>query len=246
MVYALKHPEYLREVSSDGSETFGCDQRWYRTKWQQMSGCGPTTASTILIYLQRSGRITLPVEVRERHECIALMEQVWQYVRPTARGIYLAEQFCGGIQKFAKAHEFEIACEALSICGNGKYGEERNILRNLLLKPLQQPRTVAQTDDLHTALEFIAAGLEQDTPIAFLNLASGEARDVDEWHWMTIVALMYDQETNRAEIRIIDGSKTISMDFVTWFNTTSLGGSLVYLLPQAEPETTQSRPVLQN
>ncbi len=230
MVYALKHPEYLRAVASDGSETYGCDQRWYRTKWQQMSGCGPTTASTILIYLQRSGRITLPVEVRERHECIALMEQVWQYVRPTVRGIYLAEQFCGGIQKFAQAHKLDIDCEALSICGNSK-SEGRNLWQDFLLKPLSQPREVKQTDDLQTALEFIETGLEQDTPIAFLNLASGEARDVDEWHWMTIVALLHDQESERAEIRIIDGPKTMSVDFKTWFHTTSLGGSLVYLLP---------------
>lgn len=237
MIYALRHPEYLRALGRDGSETYGCDQRWYRTKWQQLSGCGPTTASTILIYLQKSGRITLPVEVQEKHECVALMEKVWQYIRPTARGVYLAEQFCGGIQKFAVAHGLSIACEALSIRSDVERSEERNILRALFIKPLFKPQSVEQTEDFQTAVDFIAAGLQQDSPIAFLNLASGAVHDVDEWHWMTIVSLVTDADTGNAEVRIIDGPKTINMDFCTWFRTTQLGGSLIYLLPGQAADT---------
>ena len=29
---------------------FGGNQEWFETKWRRMSGCGPTTASTIIMY----------------------------------------------------------------------------------------------------------------------------------------------------------------------------------------------------
>jgi len=231
MEYTLRHPEYLRAIGRDGSESYGCDQRWYRTKWQQMAGCGPTTASTILIYLQKSGRIRLPVEVQEQHECIELMEKVWNYVRPTARGVYLAEQFSGGIQKFAAAHDFQIGCEALSIRGGTERTEERNLLRAMFIKPLFKPQSVEQTDDFSRAVAFIADGLSQDSPVAFLNLDSGDADHVDDWHWMTIISLTTGPD-GAAEVKIIDGPKILTLDLCAWFRTTQLGGSLVYLVPK--------------
>ena len=206
VTHELRHLENIHVVDHAGHEYFGCDQNWYSSEWQQMSGCGPSTASTLLLYLQKSGRIDLPVHVFEQKDCKLLMEAVWTHVTPTQDGIYLIEQFCDGIQSFARSHGFSLDCQALNI-------PERTSLR----------------PELTDVISFIAYGLDQDCPVAFLNLSSGEVNNLEAWHWVTIVGLETDERQDQVFVTIFDGDKSDKIDFKRWYQTTIDGGALIFL-----------------
>lgn len=207
-LHALKKLENIHAVDRSGLEYFGCDQNWYASEWQKISGCGPSTASTVLLYLQKSGRINLPIQVMEQKDCALLMEAVWSHVTPTPNGIYLVEQFCSGIRSFAQAHGFSLNCHSLDI-----------------------PENKADRPDLANVVAFIAQGLDQDSPIAFLNLGRGDVNNLEEWHWVTIVALEKDARLDHVLVTIFDGDKSDSVDFKQWLETTADGGALIYLDP---------------
>ena len=223
-VHTLSKLDTIHTVDQSGLEYFGCDQNWYTSKWQKMSGCGPSTASTLLLYLQKSGRIDLPIHVLEQKDCALLMEDVWSHVNPTQNGIYLVEQFCAGIQSFAHSHGFELDCHSLDI-----------------------PESIESRSGLADAVAFIIRGLAQDCPIAFLNLSNGAVSNLEEWHWVTIVALETDADLATSEnlltddrldagdhqaqvlVTIFDGDKSDTIDFKLWYQTTTDGGALIYL-----------------
>ena len=206
---SLRHPENIHPANPAGGEYFGCDQNWYKTKWQQLSGCAPSTAATLLLYLQKAHRINLPMEVFEKKDCLLLMETVWNHVTPTPDGIYLSEQFCGGIQSFAQVHGFRPGCHSVDI------------------PPDSQPRP-----EFMAIVDFVAEGLALDSPVAFLNLSNGGVANLEEWHWVTIVALETDAAADQANVRIFDGDKSDLIDFKLWYETTVEGGALVYLVPE--------------
>jgi len=205
-IHKLQNLNKIHALDPSGPEYFGCDQNWYDTEWQRMSGCGPSTASTLLLYLQKTGRIELPVKVNAQKDCRLLMETVWEHVTPTPNGIYRVEQFCQGLKSFADKNGFSLQCHDLMID--------------------------AQSDrrpSLKAAASFIEKSLDQDCPIAFLNLCNGTVQNLEEWHWVTIVALEYDDEDNEATVTIFDGDKAEEIDFGCWLTTTTEGGALVYL-----------------
>jgi len=208
IVQKLIKPENIHTVDHSGMEYFGCDQNWYESEWQQISGCGPTTASTLLVYLQKSGRIDLPVRVFEQKDCIRLMEAVWTHVTPTPDGIYLTEQFCSGLQSFARSHGFSLSCHSLDI-----------------------PGPENERPPISAVISFIMEGLAKDSPIAFLNLSNGAVSNLEAWHWVTLVAIEADEAMEQAIITIFDGDKSDTIDFRQWYQTTDEGGSLVYLDP---------------
>ena len=206
ITYTLRNLKNIHAIDHSGLEYFGCDQDWYASKWQQVSGCGPSTAATLLLYLQKSGRINLPVHVFEQKDCLLLMEAVWSHVTPDQDGIYLIEQFCSGIQSFARSHGFTLDCHSLDILESGA------------LKP-----------KLADAVTFISNGLAKDCPIAFLNLSNGTVTNLEEWHWVTIVALKTNDTQNQSIVTIFDGDKSDTIDFSRWYQTTADGGALIYL-----------------
>jgi hypothetical protein len=206
-IFCLKKPEVIHSTDPSGLEYFGCDQNWYLSSWQQISGCGPTTASTLLLYECKSGRIRLPLEVLSREDCVRLMEAVWAYVTPTPNGIYLSEQFCDGMMSFAASHGFELDCHAL------------NVIENRMERP-----------SFSEVLAFIQNGLIMDRPIAFLNLSNGDLDNLEEWHWVTLVALETDSDTQAAYATIFDGDKSETIDLKQWYEQTVEGGSMVYLV----------------
>lgn len=206
IAYTLKNLENIHVVDPSGLEYFGCDQNWYESEWQQMSGCGPSTAATLLLYLQKSGRIDLPIQVMQQKDCRLLMDEVWSHVTPTEDGIYLIEQFCSGIRRFAISQAISLECHTLGI-----------------------PEPKHQRPELADAVAFIMNGLVRNSPIAFLNLCNGEVDNLEEWHWVTIVALETDDVQDQVLVTIFDGDKSEIIDFKRWLQTTSDGGALIYL-----------------
>lgn len=206
IAYTLRNLENIHVVDQSGFEYFGCDQNWYESAWQQMSGCGPSTAATLLLYLQKSGQIDLPIHVMQQKDCRLLMDEVWSHVTPTEDGIYLIEQFCSGIQRFASSQAITLECHTLGI-----------------------PERKNQRPELAEAVTFIINGLAQNSPIAFLNLCNGEVDNLEEWHWVTIVALETDENQEQVLVTIFDGDKSETIDFKRWLQTTDDGGALIFL-----------------
>ncbi len=44
---SIRDPETFHIVDESGRSTQGCDQDWFGSEWQRISGCGPTATSAI-------------------------------------------------------------------------------------------------------------------------------------------------------------------------------------------------------
>lgn len=204
---------HIHVTDSTGFEYFGCNQQWYSTFWQRLSGCGPSVATTLLIYLQRSGKIHFAVSGYDQKDCKLVMDDIWSYVTPTRHGVNTSDIFCEGIQRFAKDQGFAIACD------------------RLVFSRFDEPRPA-----LNEAVQFIADGLAQDCPVAFLNLHNGKVKNLESWHWVSIVGLDHDASLEKVTLTIFDGDKADLIDFKTFYETTKKGGALVSLrVPDTKP-----------
>jgi hypothetical protein len=202
MTVRTLHNLFLYQIRDEATRKlyYGCDQEWYSTKWKRLSGCGPTAVSNIIYYLTqtRSGSKTAFSWEQAR----ALMEDVWNYVTPTMHGIPSTEILCKGIASYAKAKEMNIGIETVDI-----------------------PKSRLERPAFAVLLSFLDQALEDDIPIAFLNLDHGEERNLDSWHWVTIVSL--EQTGEMAVVEILDEGIIKRIDLSLWFHTTTKGGGFV-------------------
>ena len=80
------------------------------------------------------------------------------------------------------------------------------------------PRTYPIVRDVEAD---IRAALERDRPVAFLNLCNGKVKELDWWHWVTIVALEGSAAT------ILDSGREFPIDLERWLATTRKRGGVV-------------------
>jgi len=69
-------------------------------------------------------------------------------------------------------------------------------------------------------LEQIPSALQNDLPVAFLNLHSGSQSQLDSWHWMTVVAFDPDSSLTHC----CDQGKIVKFSLRQWHKTSKLGG----------------------
>lgn len=194
----------------DNKIYYGCDQEWYTSKWQRLSGCGPTVATNIIFYLvHRQDTFSLDNNFNRKTHWVSLMEEIWQYVTPTIRGIPNTKLFYQGILKYSKAKE-----------------------KNLIYSFCDVPKDKKSRPAFQEVLKFIERGLDKDTPIAFLNLCNGDEKNLDQWHWVTIVALEYAEDGSSAFVNILDGGSMLKVDLSLWYETTKQGGGFVFVETQ--------------
>lgn len=205
MITTVQNPEHLLLSTDNQGAVCGCNQDWYPTLWQRRAGCGPTTASNILVYHLRAGHLTLPQEIETSADGLRLMEEVWHYVTPTAMGVHTPGIFEQGLRNFFRQNALSVSTRSLRI-----------------------PRRHHLRPSLAETVNFIRTGLSQDGPVAFLNLANGTVRKLDPWHWVTITA-MDEQNEKAVEIEICDNLNRFTMNLHEWYETTSRGGGFVYL-----------------
>lgn len=203
--FSLRNPDSIHILDNSGNIFFGCDQEWFKSHWQRLSGCGPSVASNLLLYLHRAKCISLPVDVNNQSDCIKFMEVVWSHVTPTRKGIYKLEQFYKGVHSFAQAHGYNLEGFSLDI-----------------------PKKSTERPEMSAIVDFIADGLLHDCPIAFLNLSNGMVSNLDQWHWVTIVSLKTDLNNSHVFAKIYDAAQSIIIDLKLWRETTSLGGGFVF------------------
>lgn len=184
-----------------GKIFYGCDQEWFTTAWQRMAGCGASVAANIILYLNGKHG---PPHCLDKEECLLLMNEIWNYVTPTGHGVNTTKLF------------YEPLCAYIRSKGL-KYQ----------YKCMDLPAAVGRPK-LPEALDFLKEALSKEVPAAFLNLNNGKEKNLDEWHWVTIVSLETDENEKQAFVQILDEGIVKKIDFALWYQTTARDGGLVY------------------
>ncbi len=207
-VASLSHPDLFIIVDETAQEThYGCDQKWFRTAWQRISGCGPSVASNLVFYMTRlASGICDNVGCASKERALDLMEDVWEYVTPIPqRGIPTTELFGDSLAAYLNSKG--IAVHKHAVC---------DLSGDISTRP-----------SLREVVAFLADALANDFPVAFLNLCNGEERNLDRWHWVTVVSLD-DEANDRVFIDVLDEGVVKRIDLALWHRTTIEGGGFVY------------------
>ncbi|MGB4407020.1 MAG: hypothetical protein WBI82_09200 [Sphaerochaeta sp.] len=200
----IQNPENLYIHDKGGGFVYGSDQEWYPTLWQRRAGCGPTTASNLMLYFQQKQNPRL----LEKEEALLMMQELWRLVTPGIMGVHLLSQFTKGVEAFLPKVPYALKEQTLKIA---KAKGERPSLANVV--------------------DFLVSSFEADSPVAFLNLSKGALPNLDEWHWVTLVGVEQQGEGERVYATLYDASLTWKIDLGLWLETTTRGGGFVCYLP---------------
>ncbi len=204
----IRHPEYFQIFSEDKTKKlFGCDQEWYQSHWQRISGCGPTAASNLMYYISRNQQAALGVNMtNDKEKCLTLMEKVWAYVTPTQQGVDTTKLFVDSLGRYLDELQLKAELRVLNIA-----------------KDIQKRPTVEDV------VKFIDQAMRNDAPVAFLNLCNGDETALEEWHWVTVISLEFNEDTSRVYVEILDESQIKRINLSLWLSTTMRGGGFVYI-----------------
>lgn len=195
---ALKNPEFFEILDEiTGNKYSGCNQEWYRKPWQRMAGCGPTVASNIILYNRKNSGTI-------KCDALRLMEELWKHVTPTFRGVNSTNIFHRGLKSLAESKNAALLYDAVDI-----------------------PEKKEMRSSLEAVVSFIGSSLEKDIPVAYLNLCNGDEKNLDKWHWVTLIAIEYEDDMSSVFAEILDEGMKKTVDLLLWYNTTTLGGGFV-------------------
>jgi hypothetical protein len=205
----LANPD-LMMIHDEGSadKSFGCKQDWFGQHWQRQAGCGPCTAATLIYYLSRRQPELGPLYTAASHtktDFTHFMEEIWYYVTPGYMGVNEASILADGVHLYAESHGIELTPIVQKIPGN------------------QQSSRPSASE----FTSFIKQGLDQDCPVAFLNLSNGQLDNLDSWHWVSITGLQADPN-GEIFATIADNGECKQINLTLWHCTTLLGGAVVY------------------
>lgn len=202
MLKQLNNINYFEIIDENTNKThFGFNQEWYKGLWQRKAGCGPTVASNIVSYMnqKKAGK----KNENYLYNSLVLMEVMWKHVTPTLMGVNSTKLFMDGIKSFADYMNLNVEFNYIDVPKDKK------------LRP-----------NFSDVIWIIENSIENDLPVAFLNLCNGDEKCLDKWHWVTIISLEYEEES-RAIIEILDEGIIKKIDLLLWYKTTTLGGGFV-------------------
>lgn len=202
---ALHSLSLLKIAKADGGFCYGPNQEWYQHIWQRKAGCGPTTCSQLIWYLSRTRagyQGLCPHDGSTQAGFLQLMEEVWDYVTPGRHGVNTTGILTEGALGYGRERHLELGCQVLEI-----------------------PEAPGERPTSEVMADFILGALEQDRPVAFLNLSNGMVQNLDAWHWVTLVA--FSRESFLAEM--YDNEERDQIDLEMWLRTTTGGGGFVAL-----------------
>jgi len=140
-----------------------------------------------------------------KDDCIQTMRAMWKFVTPGLRGLNKAEKFAKGSNAFFEAYNLPFFCDYI-IC---------------------QPKDKTSLDK---TLDFIKKSLQNDQPVAFLNLSNGDIPQLERWHWVTIVSL--DQSDGDNVVTIFDSDLKFDMSLNLWSKTATDVSSFACYIPK--------------
>lgn len=168
-------------LSIHDSEIIHCggDQRWFPSKFHQLSGCGPIAAATITAYLAQNfpdkfyklyphkGNIN-------KNDFIKHMVEIRKYVKPGIFGLTSVDQFSKNVLSFSKTKGVTLV-----------------------------PHILDEKVNMSEAINFISKALSQRLPVAILILKHPVKELSDyTWHWMTITGLWLDPKDEKHYISV--------------------------------------------
>lgn len=204
MKIILAAPESLSVKSNNGKIYTGGSQEWYTDNWHRKAGCGPTVASNLIWHITKSQPelILFSHEKGENESFIELMDEMITFITPGLQGVNTSAMFYEGFIRYGEKHGVKFIPHVLEIpCKTSK-----------------RPKPDA-------VCEFIADALQSNAPVAFLNLSNGALKNLENWHWVTIISFEPDTMT----AGICDQGDTLTIDLGEWLRTSMLGGALVYM-----------------
>lgn len=201
----IRHPEWL-QVNKNKEILYGYNQCWYSTRTKRSSGCGPTSAAMLLLYLNKREAGPLTYNNDSIASITEALEEIWDFVTPGWLGLSSTEKFCEGMDAYLSFHRLAWQCHKLSV-----------------------PLCKAKRSSLAGTVDFLEKGLASDCPVAFLNLHKGKAGSLETWHWIVVVALAYEQQTDRYIATCYDGGRKLTFDLNLWLTTSKFGGGFVFL-----------------
>jgi len=131
-----------------------------------------------------------------------LMREMYSFMTPDINGVNTSKIFTDAVSR---------------------YGVEKGL--QFKLQVLEIPKKASSRPDYKTTIEFLASALHTNVPVAFLNLSNGTLKNLENWHWVTILSL--DKITGLTEVS--DYGKKLDIDISEWLNSTRLGGCFVSL-----------------
>ncbi len=172
-------------IYENSAEHFGADQHWYTNKLHGLSGCGPTTAALITMYMAAKHpccpalyQYGFPAQ---KNDFIAHMDEVRQFVRPGAMGLTDPGYFASSTAQFAKSKSAELASKVLS-------------------------RDAAHLE----VFGEIKKAIDEDLMPALLILRNpSEELDDFTWHWMALTG--YDDE--KGSVFVSTYAKEFELEF---------------------------------
>lgn len=192
----------LLTITTEHNCVIGGTQLWFEKKWQRMSGCGPTVASNMMWYIQKSKSNGIcNVGKSEKADFVALMTEMFRFIIPGFGGVNKSSIFTNGALEFAEKHGVKLEPHVLEIP------------KQKHLRPTHE-----------SISEFFFSANAADCPIAFLNLSNGAVKNLDSWHWVTIT----DTAHYSPIVEIADQGKVFEINFDIWAITSSHGGALVW------------------
>ncbi len=202
--HCLLHLEHFRVVDVQAETlSYGCSQSFYKTRWKRVSGCGPTAASNLVLYNMMASVEMDPLRVES---CRHIMNVMFNYVTPGLAGVNTTQRFLKGIQRYLKDHHLPYITRHLDI-----------------------PKHKEKRPSLEEVIDFISHAIDENMPVAFLNLHNGETKQLDEWHWVTIVHITHTEDHTQASIQIMDDGKFFNIDLGLWLTTTQNKGGFICL-----------------
>ncbi|MEE0618830.1 MAG: hypothetical protein UCP83_16285 [Intestinibacter bartlettii] len=199
--------DYLKiEGNNENYIYYGGDQEWFKTAWRRISGCGPTTASAIIMYENRKNDIE-GVKKYSKSKFLDLMNDIWDFITPIkGKGVNTVDLFFEGFKKYTKARY-------------NKYKE------SIFMKI---PINFEDRPNKKEVFNFLYKALEKDHPIAFLNLDNGKENKLHRWHWVAIVGISYDDLSDKLEATIADEGMLKKINLGLWLTTAKNEGGFVY------------------
>ena len=216
MIYHSISRAYLLKIFDECTNKtyYGCSQDWYATEWQRLTGCGPTAVCNIIWYLKHvRPAFGLNQDCGSKETSLSFMEEIWTHVTPSAEGIPTTKLLYDSVMAYAKTKGLNVEYRVCDV-----------------------PERKDSCPTLMDVVHFLERALSEDTPIAFLNLCNGDESNLEPWHWVTIISLVYAEDGTSACVDILDGGFIKQIDLSLWLATTALGGGFVYFNFSVHPD----------
>lgn len=202
------HSPELLQIQKGNNISYGANQVWYSSWRARMSGCGPTATSNLIWYLAASRPETcgklFAGRANEYDGMLRLMKTMWKYVTPGMKGVNKASMLTTGVNQ---------------------YGEECGV--KLMTHVLEVPKTASGRPTSEEVLNFLKEAFLKDLPVAFLNLSNGNVRNLDNWHWVTLISV-----DDTLQAKMYDQSLCLDVDLKQWLRSTVNGGAFVVIEPR--------------